>query len=235
MSKKSIDTISDQIESILTSIIRDEDVSEKNIHQIDETIIQINEQIYHVATNYREGFDFSAFEARYQEYFDRFDFIVGDWGFEQLRLRGFYQINRRKVPRELIIDYLDDYLKEYCNFGCRYFVLAKEEALVKYNQLRERITHANPQSKRPTKNSINTIHQKQQSSLTKNNEKNKRKSRHKRHNQREQNQAFQIKQLGKQHSSQNQKADFEANKVVKSKQKQTQRTNKRNFIIKQQP
>src|SRR5699024_9057688 len=109
-----------------------------------------------------------------------------------------------------IIDYLDDYLKEYCNFGCRYFVLAKEEALVKYNQLRERITQANPQSKRPTKNSINTIHQKQQSSLTKNNEKNKRKSRHERHNQREQNQAFQIKQLGKQHSSQNQKADFEA-------------------------
>ncbi|MGX7076284.1 YutD family protein [Globicatella sanguinis] len=235
MSKKSIDTISDQIESILTSIIHDEDVSEKNIHQIDETTIQINEQIYHVATNYREGFDFGAFEARYQEYFERFDFIVGDWGFEQLRLRGFYQINRRKVPREQIIDYLDDYLKEYCNFGCRYFVLAKEEALVKYNQLRERISQAKPQSKRPTKNPINTIHQKQQNSLTTNNEKTKRKSRHKRHNQREQNQAFQIKQLGKQHTSQNKKADFEANKVVKSKQKQTHRTNKRNFIIKQQP
>lgn len=235
MSKKSIDTISDQIESILTSIIHDEDVSEKNIHQIDETTIQINEQIYHVATNYREGFDFGAFEARYQEYFERFDFIVGDWGFEQLRLRGFYQINRRKVPREQIIDYLDDYLKEYCNFGCRYFVLAKEEALVKYNQLRERISQAKPQSKRPTKNPINTIHQKQQNSLTTNNEKTKRKSRHKRHNQREQNQAFQIKQLGKQHTSQNKKTDFEANKVVKSKQKQTHRTNKRNFIIKQQP
>lgn len=235
MTKKSIDTISDQIESILTSIIQDEDLSEKNIHQIDETTIQIKEQIYHVATDYREGFEFSAFEARYQEYFERFDFIVGDWGFEQLRLRGFYQINRRKVPREQIIDFLDDYLKEYCNFGCRYFVLAKEEALPKYNQLRERITHAKPQSKRPTKNPINTIHTNQQNPFSTPNEKNKRKPRRKRNNQREQNQAFQIKQLGEHHSPQNQKANFEANQVVKSTQKQPNRTNKRNFIIKQQP
>ncbi len=40
--------------------------------------------------------DLLAFENRYQEYFEKFDF-VGDWGFEQLRLRGFYQISRSQV------------------------------------------------------------------------------------------------------------------------------------------
>lgn len=148
------ETISDQIELILTSITQEVSQSEKKIHLLDETTIQIKEQVYRVVKDYREGFNFEAFENRYQEYFEKFDFIVGDWGFEQLRLRGFYQLNKRKVPREQLIDYLDDYLKEYCNFGCRYFVLAKEEALLKYNQLTKGIS--NNITKKSSKAKINT-------------------------------------------------------------------------------
>lgn len=130
-------TLSQQIEDILLDIAASDSLESKQIVAIDDTHIQIKDQLYEVVLNYRDGFQLEAFEARYQDFFEKFDFIVGDWGFEQLRLRGFYQMNHRKAAKEQTIDYLDDYLKEYCNFGCQYFVLAKEAAVQKYTHLKK--------------------------------------------------------------------------------------------------
>lgn len=135
MKKQEEHTMTDQIEAILSDIAYDDsEQPTKMIHQLDDEHIQVKSQLYRLVVNYREGFQLEAFEKRYQELFEKYDFIVGDWGFEQLRLRGFYQVNQRKVARDQTILFLDDYLKEYCNFGCQYFVLAKEEALGKYEQ-----------------------------------------------------------------------------------------------------
>lgn len=126
------DRIAEQVEASLYALGQE---PEKNITMLDDQRLQIEGETYIVATDYREGFELDAFSKRYQEYFQKFDFIVGDWGYEQLRLRGFYQMNRRQVPRDQQIDYLEDYLREYCNFGCRFFVLTKETAFEKYAQL----------------------------------------------------------------------------------------------------
>lgn len=125
-----------QLESILDDIIQGEQLDDKGIISIDNESIQIKSQSYQVAINYREGFQLDAFKHRYQDYFEKFDFIVGDWASDMLRLRGFYQIGTRKVPRDQQIDFLDDYLKEYCNFGAAYFVLAKTEALDKFDKIK---------------------------------------------------------------------------------------------------
>jgi len=138
MTKQEENKMTHQLEAILTEIATDNLDINKDIHQIDEQHIQIKNQVYQLVVDYREGFKLEAFEQRYQEYFEKFDFIVGDWGYEQLRLRGFYQVNQRKVPRDQQINFLDDYLKEYCNFGCQYFVIAKDSALEKYQQYLER-------------------------------------------------------------------------------------------------
>ena len=130
--------ISYQIDSILTDVSQDQVQEDKQIRQINEDHLLIKEEPYQLVLNYREGFDLLAFENRYQEYFEKFDFIVGDWGFEQLRLRGFYQIGQAKVPKDQTIDFLEDYLNEYCNFGCRYFVLAKEREVAKYAKLKDK-------------------------------------------------------------------------------------------------
>lgn len=130
--------ISYQIDSILTVVSQDQVQEDKQIRQINEDHLLIKEEPYQLVLNYREGFDLLAFENRYQEYFEKFDFIVGDWGFEQLRLRGFYQIGQAKVPKDQTIDFLEDYLNEYCNFGCRYFVLAKEREVAKYAKLKDK-------------------------------------------------------------------------------------------------
>lgn len=73
----------------------------------------------------RNGWNQEAFKERYSDILDKYDFIVGDWGYGQLRLRGFYDSSNRKAPFEQKIATLDEYLHEFCNFGCAYFVLRR--------------------------------------------------------------------------------------------------------------
>lgn len=73
--------------------------------------------------DYKNAFDQTIFGQRFSQLMLKFDYIVGDWGNEQLRLRGFYT-DDKNVKSDFKISRLDDYLTEYCNFGCAYFVLA---------------------------------------------------------------------------------------------------------------
>ena len=83
------------------------------------------DKTFHLVQNFREGFNATALEQRFSDVFDKYDYIVGDWGFEQLRLKGFFSTSRRKMDAASKIDHLEDYLNEYCNFGAPYFVLRR--------------------------------------------------------------------------------------------------------------
>ena len=63
--------------------------------------------------------------ARFSDVLSKYDYILGDWGYGQLRLKGFYDDRNSKSTYETKISTLQDYLYEYCNFGCAYFVLRK--------------------------------------------------------------------------------------------------------------
>ena len=45
---------------------------------------------YEIIENVREGFQQEAFSARYSDILTKYDYIVGDWGYGQLRLKGFF-------------------------------------------------------------------------------------------------------------------------------------------------
>lgn len=75
-----------------------------------------------LVTNHKDAFDVLAFEQRFSSLMLKFDYIVGDWGNEQLRLKGFYKEDK-DVSKSQKISRLQDYLLEYCNYGCAYFVL----------------------------------------------------------------------------------------------------------------
>ena len=93
--------------------------------QIDSKIVAEKFE-FELSENYKEGFDLTAFHQRFSEILTKFDYIVGDWGNEQLRLRGFYKDERANENDEKI-SRLEDYLLEYCSYGCAYFVLENAE------------------------------------------------------------------------------------------------------------
>jgi uncharacterized protein YutD len=90
--------------------------------------VTVNQLTYELIAEHREAWNEEAFIKRYSDILTKYDFIVGDWGYEQLRLRGFYEDNNRKAPFDSRIETLPEYILEYCNFGCAYFVVKKVKA-----------------------------------------------------------------------------------------------------------
>ena len=80
---------------------------------------------YEVIENVRDGFNEESFLARYSDILTKYDYIVGDWGYGQLRLKGFFDDKNQKSTYDTKISTLQDYLFEYCNFGCAYFIVQK--------------------------------------------------------------------------------------------------------------
>ncbi|GEL16056.1 YutD family protein [Pediococcus cellicola] len=90
---------------------------------LDETNLLINGHQYQMAKNIRDAFDREQLAERFSPVLSKYDYIVGDIGYEQLRLKGFYSDQDRHAPDDEKQSAIEDYLLEYCNFGCAYFIL----------------------------------------------------------------------------------------------------------------
>lgn len=108
----------------LDKVINPED---KTVKKIDSDHIAIKGDKYKIVKDYREALDLELLEERYSDFLEKYDYIVGDMSYGKLRLRGFYQDDVKKIPIDMRISYLEDYLLEYCSFGCAYFVLENLE------------------------------------------------------------------------------------------------------------
>lgn len=97
-------------------------------------MITVDHMNFELVENYRDAFDETQFDSKFSEVLNKYDYIVGDIGYEKLRLTGFYRDNKKKVERDKKYSAIQDYLYEYCNFGCAYFVLRK----VPKTELKER-------------------------------------------------------------------------------------------------
>ncbi|WP_066192543.1 MULTISPECIES: YutD family protein [Gracilibacillus] len=86
-------------------------------------MIEVQGKRYEVIKDYRSAFEEKAFKERYADILTKYDFIVGDWGYQQLRLKGFYDDQNPKATFDTKFSTCEDYLYEYCNFGCRFFIV----------------------------------------------------------------------------------------------------------------
>ncbi|KID41528.1 YutD family protein [Fructilactobacillus fructivorans] len=105
----------------------DERAALADIKQVDETTLSVNGHVYVIETNVRNAFDLGEFSNKFNPILTRFDYIVGDWGYGQLRLKGFYG-DFRNVSKSLRYSAIPDYLIEDTNFGSNYFILHNLEA-----------------------------------------------------------------------------------------------------------
>ena len=88
-------------------------------------MITINDKKYDLIENYKDGFDEEALKEKYTDYFDDYDYIIGDWSYNKLRLKGFCDRTNKKCNRINDIKFKDSYIKDMCSYECKYFVLKK--------------------------------------------------------------------------------------------------------------
>ncbi|WCK53789.1 YutD family protein [Aneurinibacillus sp. Ricciae_BoGa-3] len=92
-------------------------------------MIRVQGNVYELIEENKEGFNLEAFKERYSDILDKFDYVAGDWGYGQLRLKGLFEDTNRKAPYDSRLSFFDEYILEYCNFGCSYFLLKKNKEL----------------------------------------------------------------------------------------------------------
>ncbi len=88
-------------------------------------MVNIQNNTYELVEERRDGFNEEEFRSRYSDILSKYDYIVGDWGYGQLRLRGFFEDNNQKASFDTKISTVSEYLYEFCNFGCAYFIVKK--------------------------------------------------------------------------------------------------------------
>lgn len=88
--------------------------------------IKINDTKYLIIKNYNDALDVNVLQEKMTDYFENFDYIVGDWSYGKIRLKGFNDSENKAVKDINNIKNLEDYIQKYCAYGCKYFVLKKD-------------------------------------------------------------------------------------------------------------
>lgn len=89
--------------------------------------ITIDNKKYEVIKNYKDALNEEDLKDKITEYYDSYDYILGDYAYGKVRLKGFNEKNNKNFKP--INDYskVDEYIKNCCAYGCRYFILKRIE------------------------------------------------------------------------------------------------------------
>lgn len=84
------------------------------------------EQDYQLIENYKDAYEKEAVAHLFTEYFQDYDYIVGDWSYGKLRLKGFCKQENPKYNEHNDIQRKDEYFQKYCAYNCGYFILERK-------------------------------------------------------------------------------------------------------------
>ena len=148
MTEQKAETLSQELSQVLEEIVTTPEEEVKRAVMVGDTTVMIDDVHYEIVEDYRDGFNLEALNERYNDIFERYDYIVGDWGHEKLRLKGFFKHSHKLATPDRDIDYLQEYLLEYCNFGCQYFVLERDPEAQHKPVVEEEKTQQRPRRER---------------------------------------------------------------------------------------
>ena len=89
-------------------------------------MIEVLDNKYKIIENKEECFSKEEFKEKITDYFKEFDYIVGDYAYSKLRLKGFNKKGNKYINTINDFNNLEKYIKENCAYGCKYFILEKE-------------------------------------------------------------------------------------------------------------
>ena len=87
--------------------------------------IEINDDMNEIIRNDSDCINIEELGEKITDYFDDYDYIFGDFAYEKVRLKGYYESTNKKAKKINDIKYLDDYIKNYCSFGAKVFLIKK--------------------------------------------------------------------------------------------------------------
>lgn len=87
----------------------------------------LNNQTYELIEDKEKSFDYDVLLTLWTDYFNSFDYIIGDWSYGKLRLKGFCNKKNKRYKKINDIKNKNKYLKEMCSYNCKFFILKKVE------------------------------------------------------------------------------------------------------------
>jgi len=89
--------------------------------------ILVNNVSYKVNKDVKDARDIALLQDKITDYYDSFDYIVGDWAYGKLRLKGFNNKGNKNYNQSNAIENVESYIENNCAYGCRYFILEKNK------------------------------------------------------------------------------------------------------------
>ena len=82
-------------------------------------------QNYIIDKDDNKVFDYDLVKELFTDYFKDYDYVLGDFSYNKLRLKGFCDKNNKKLTKINDIKELDNYIKNYCAYNCKWFLIKK--------------------------------------------------------------------------------------------------------------
>ena len=87
--------------------------------------IIIDDKKYEVVKNYKDALNVDDLIGKITDYYDSYDYILGDYAYGKVRLKGFNEKGNKNFKPINDFAKVDDYIENYCAYDCRYFILKK--------------------------------------------------------------------------------------------------------------
>ena len=88
-------------------------------------IVVIDDKKYEVMENVKDALNIEDLEGKITEYYDGFDYILGDYAYGKVRLKGFNDKDNKYFKAINDISKVKEYIGNCCAYGCKYFILKK--------------------------------------------------------------------------------------------------------------
>lgn len=88
--------------------------------------VKVLNNTYKLIENEKDAFNEEEFLNKCTDYFFPYDYILGDYAYGKLRLKGFNNKNNKNFNKYNDYKNIKKYIENDCAFGCAYFILEKK-------------------------------------------------------------------------------------------------------------
>lgn len=85
----------------------------------------INDQNFELIENYKNAFELEDVQDKLTDYFDIYDYIIGDYAYNKLRLKGFCEKENKNCNEINTYEKKNEYINNFCAYDARYFILER--------------------------------------------------------------------------------------------------------------